>query len=80
MSYALTGNSWLQLALYLAALIALAWPLGLYMAKILTAERLFLAPVENAVYGALGIKPSEYMTWKTYATAVIVWPFATTTG
>ena len=75
MSYALTGNSWLQLALYLAALIALAWPLGLYMAKILTAERLFMAPVENAVYGALGIKPSEDMTWKTYATAVIVFSF-----
>ncbi|MCR6657820.1 MAG: potassium-transporting ATPase subunit KdpA [Asticcacaulis sp.] len=75
MSYALTGNSWLQLALYLAALIALAWPLGLYMAKILTAERLFMAPVENAVYGALGIKPSEDMTWKNYATAVIVFSF-----
>ncbi|MGN6365989.1 potassium-transporting ATPase subunit KdpA [Asticcacaulis taihuensis] len=75
MSYALTGNSWLQLALYLAALIALAWPLGLYMAKILTAERLFMAPVENAVYGALGIRPSEDMTWKAYATAVIVFSF-----
>ena len=59
MSYALTGNAYLQLALYLVALIALAWPLGLYMARILTAERLFLAPVENAVYGELGIKPGE---------------------
>jgi K+-transporting ATPase ATPase A chain len=75
MSYALTGNAVLQLALYLVALVALAWPIGLYMARVLTAERLFLAPVENAVYGALGIKPSEDMTWKNYATAVIVFSF-----
>jgi K+-transporting ATPase ATPase A chain len=75
MSYALTGNAYLQLALYLAALIALAWPLGLYMARILTADRLFLTPVENAVYGALGIKPDDDMTWKAYATAVIVFSF-----
>ncbi len=75
MSYALTGNAVLQLALYLAVLFALAWPLGLYMARILAAERLFLAPVENAVYGALGIKPGEDMSWKAYATAVIVFSF-----
>ena len=75
MSYALTGNSWSQLAFYLLALIALAWPLGLYMARILTAERLFLAPVEKAVYGTLGIKPDEQMSWKNYATAVIVFSF-----
>ncbi|HTM83271.1 potassium-transporting ATPase subunit KdpA [Asticcacaulis sp.] len=75
MSYALTGNAVLQLGLYLAVLFALAWPLGLYMARILAAERLFLAPVENAVYGALGIKPGEDMSWKAYATAVIVFSF-----
>ncbi len=79
MSYLLTGNSWLQLALYLVALIALAWPLGLYMAKVFSGERTalspVLAPLEGGLYALLGVKPGSDMSWKDYAAAVIVFSF-----
>ncbi len=34
----MTGNGYLQIGLYLAALLLLAWPLGLYMARVYAGE------------------------------------------
>ena len=46
---------WLQIALYLAALVALAWPVGAYMARVLQGDaprplRAVLGPVERLFY------------------------------
>lgn len=80
MSYALTGNSWLQLCLYLVLLLALAWPLGGFMARVFAGDKTFLSPVlgpvERVFYSLSGIKPDEDMSWKSYATAVLVFSFA----
>jgi K+-transporting ATPase ATPase A chain len=68
--------SWLQLILYLAVLLALAKPLGSYMARVLQGERTFLdgilGPVERFIYRLSGVKPDEDMNWKTYAVAMIL--------
>ncbi|HNA88087.1 MAG TPA: potassium-transporting ATPase subunit KdpA [Anaerolineales bacterium] len=68
--------SWIQLAFYLVALIALAKPLGSFMAKIYEGKPTFLtrvlAPVERLIYRLSGVTPEEEMNWKTYATAVIL--------
>jgi potassium-transporting ATPase potassium-binding subunit len=62
--------------LYLAVLIALALPLGRYMARVLEGERTWmdpvLAPIEKGIYRVCGIKPDEEMNWKEYAWAFIV--------
>src|SRR5215510_13867673 len=68
--------SWLQLIFYLVLLIALAKPLGSYMAKVYQGEHTFLdrvlGPVERFIYRVSGVNAEEDMNWKTYAIAVMV--------
>lgn len=68
--------TWLQIIFYLVVLIALAKPLGSFMAKVYQGERTFLdpvlAPVERFMYRLSGINAEEDMNWKTYAIAVMV--------
>jgi K+-transporting ATPase ATPase A chain len=68
--------TWLQLVLYLVVLLALAKPLGSYMARVFQGERTFLdrilGPVERLIYRVSGVKPDEDMNWKTYAIAMMV--------
>jgi K+-transporting ATPase ATPase A chain len=68
--------SWLQLIFYIVVLLALAKPLGSFMAKVYQGERTFLdrvlGPVERFVYRLSGVKPEEEMNWKTYAVAAML--------
>jgi len=68
--------SWLQLIFYIVVLLALAKPLGSYMARVYQGERTFLdrvlSPVERFVYRFSRVKPDEDMNWKNYAIAVMV--------
>lgn len=63
-------NVILQCALYLLLLAALAWPLGMYMGKVMDGEPLgilsFLVPCERALYRIMGVNPTEQMGWKRY--------------
>src|SRR5689334_24986942 len=67
--------SWFQLIFYLVVLLALAKPLGSFMAKVYQGEHTFLdpvlGPVERFVYRLSGVKLEEDMNWKTYAIAVM---------
>jgi len=71
----MTANGYLQLGLYLIALIGLAWPLGVYMARIYKDELpgfvRWLKPVENLFYRVCGVKPGDDMPWTRYAFAMI---------
>jgi K+-transporting ATPase ATPase A chain len=68
--------SWLQLILYMVVLIALAKPLGLFMARVYQGEHTFLDPVlrplERLIYRLCGVRPDEEMNWKIYAIAVML--------
>ena len=68
--------SWLQLIFYMAVLIALAKPLGLYMTRVYQGERTFLdpilRPVEKLIYRLSGVHPDEEMNWKVYAIAMLL--------
>jgi K+-transporting ATPase ATPase A chain len=68
--------SWLQLIFYMVVLLALAKPLGSFMAKVYQGEHTFLdpvlGPVERFVYRVSVVKSDEDMNWKTYAIAVMV--------
>ncbi|WP_296749078.1 potassium-transporting ATPase subunit KdpA [Thiobacillus sp.] len=71
----MTANGYMQLGLYLIALIGLAWPLGVYMARVYRDELpgfvRWLKPVENAFYRVCGVKPGDDMPWTRYAFAMI---------
>ena len=76
MTFVITGNGWLQLAVYMVVLTACVVPLGGYMAKAFQGERHILSPVlgwlEKSVYAVCGVKTDKDMTWQAYATAILV--------
>src|SRR5262245_2236414 len=71
----MTANGYLQLAMYVVVLLALAKPLGAYMARIYEAEPAILnrigAPFENLLYRLLGVDPAQEMRWTQYALAML---------
>jgi K+-transporting ATPase ATPase A chain len=71
----MTANGTLQLVFYLVVLVALAKPLGVYMAAVYEGKPAILnqfgAPVERLIYRLCGVKESEEMRWTEYALAVL---------
>ncbi len=69
-------NGWLQITFYLLALLLLAWPLGLFMARVYQGERVWLVrwlrPLENGFYRLAGVNPEAEMGWRAYAAALLV--------
>jgi K+-transporting ATPase ATPase A chain len=72
----MTVNVVLQLVLYVAVLVALAKPLGWFMARVYQGKPcgldLLLGPVERLIYRIAGVRSDEEMGWKGYALAVMV--------
>ena len=76
----MTANTILQLLLYCVLLVAVAKPLGAYMARVYqgeatTAQRIF-GPLERLIYRVVRVDPREEMTWKAYALAVMLFNVA----
>jgi K+-transporting ATPase ATPase A chain len=71
----ITGNGWLQLALYLAVLLALVKPLGAYMAAVFQGPRNPLTPalgwLERLIYRLCGVDAEAEMSWRRYALAML---------
>ncbi len=72
----MTTNGIMQILLYAIALIALGYPLGLFMAKVYKREHTFLdpllAPVERLLYRLSGVRADEEMDWKQNAIAMLL--------
>ncbi len=69
-------NSWLQLALFVAALVAVTKPLGLYLVRVLDATaRTWLdpvvRPVERLTYRLCGIDPLLEQGWASYTMSML---------
>ncbi|MEA5090489.1 potassium-transporting ATPase subunit KdpA [Solidesulfovibrio sp.] len=64
-----------RVILYLLVLFVLAWPLGLYMARIYEGRSVFWdrvgRPLERLVYWFCEIRPDDEMDWKGYALAAV---------
>jgi K+-transporting ATPase ATPase A chain len=71
----MTTNAWIQLGIYLGVLIALAKPLGAYMARVLERKpcglNRFFGGVEAILYRLAGVDPDREMNWRDYALAVL---------
>src|ERR1043165_4677831 len=72
----MTLNGWLQILLFLAVVLALTKPLGLFMARVFGGERTFLPPalrpVERLIYCLTGVDEKREMRWTEYAAAMLL--------
>ncbi len=70
------AQGWLQISLFVVVLFALALPLGGYMARVFSGERVFLTPVlrplERLTYRVLRTDPTDEQDWKRYARSLLV--------
>jgi K+-transporting ATPase ATPase A chain len=75
-----TFAGWLTIVLFAVILTALAFPLGQYMAKVYTGQRVILTPLfawpERFLYGILRVDPKREQDWKSYAKSLIVFSLA----
>ncbi|NMM37303.1 MAG: potassium-transporting ATPase subunit KdpA [Glaciimonas sp.] len=69
-------QSFLLLAAFLGVLLALAYPVGVYLAKVGQSTPIrglgWLTKTENLLYRLAGINPESGMGWKSYAIALLV--------
>jgi potassium-transporting ATPase potassium-binding subunit len=70
----MSGQAWFSLILFLAVLIALAYPLGTYMARIANAAPIggVVGRLERLIYRAAGVDSGQDMPWTRYAVAVLL--------
>jgi potassium-transporting ATPase potassium-binding subunit len=69
-------QGWLQIAIFLAVLVAIVPLLGGYMARVFSGERVLLtpvlSPVERLIYRAIQVHPDEGQDWKRYARSLLI--------
>ena len=75
-------HGWIQLAIYLAGLLLVTKPLGIYLFRVLDAGgKTFLDPVvkpfEKITYKLLGIDPEKEQDWRRYAGSLLVFSLLT---
>ena len=72
----MTGNGWIQILAFLALILALTKPLGVFMARVFNRERTFLDPVirpiERLLYCLTGVDENHEMRWTEYAVAMLM--------
>lgn len=68
-----------QIVMFLAVLVALVKPLGIYMARVYEGRPCglgwLLGPLERAFYRLAGVRPEQEMSWKHYAAAMLAFNF-----
>ena len=71
----MTVNGWLQIGLFLLAVLAVTRPLGLYMTRVFERRRTWLDPVlrpiERLVYRLTGVDETHEMRWSEYAATML---------
>jgi K+-transporting ATPase ATPase A chain len=71
---------WAEIAITIAITVALAWPLGVYLARIWQGGKTWLdpvlKPVERGLYAACGIKSESQQSWIGYAASFLAFSAA----
>ncbi|WP_250480439.1 potassium-transporting ATPase subunit KdpA [Caballeronia sp. GAOx1] len=72
----MNANTFMQTALFIVVLIALAIPLGRYISNVLDGSSVIVRkigrPIESMLYRIAGVDPKSEMSWKHYALAVML--------
>src|SRR5664279_6332611 len=77
----MTTNGWIQIGVFLAVILAITKPLGVFMARVFNGERTFLDPVlrpiERLLYRVTGVDEEHEMRWTEYAFSMLLFSGAT---
>jgi K+-transporting ATPase ATPase A chain len=72
----MTINGWLQIFVFLALVLAVTKPLGVFMTRVFAGERTILdtvlRPIECLLYRVTGVDEKHEMRWTEYATTMLV--------
>src|SRR5271170_3899080 len=72
----MTANGWFQIGIYVAVLLAITKPMGVYMACVFGGEKTFMdpvmRPVERLLYRVTGVDEKHEMRWTEYAIAMLL--------
>ena len=75
----MTVAGWLEIALTLALVVVVAWPLGAFMAAVFDGRKTLLtplaAPVERGLYRLSGVDPNKEQDWLDYTLSMIIFSF-----
>src|SRR5579864_7161785 len=73
-------NGWIQILIFLALILAVTKPLGVFMARVFNRERTFLdplaRPVERLLYRVTGVDENHEMRWTEYAISMLLFSMA----
>ena len=76
----MTFAGWFTIIAFVVVVTALAFPLGSYMAKVYTGERVIFSPVfsgpERFLYRILRVDEERQQDWKAYAKSLIIFSLA----
>ncbi|HEV3047426.1 MAG TPA: potassium-transporting ATPase subunit KdpA [Solirubrobacteraceae bacterium] len=76
----MTFLGWFTIVAFVVVLTALAYPLGMYMAKVYRGEHVFLDAVfagpERLIYRVLRVNPQDGQDWKQYAKSLLIFSLA----
>src|SRR6516225_1535388 len=76
----MNASGWGEIVFTVAITVALAIPLGIYLARVWQGQRTWLdpvfGPVEKALYRAFGIDPNKSQNWFGYALAMLAFSAA----
>ena len=72
----MTLNGWLQIFFFLALILLVTKPLGVFMARVFNRERTFLdpvlGPIERLIYKLTRVDAEREMRWTEYAVAMLL--------
>ena len=76
----MTANGWLQIIVFLALILAVTKPMGVFLTRVFNRERTFmdpvLRPVEGLLYRVTGVDEGHEMRWTEYAFAMLLFSVA----
>jgi K+-transporting ATPase ATPase A chain len=72
----MTGNGWFQILFFLALVLAVTKPLGVFMAHVFNREKTVmdpvLRPIERLLYRVTGVDEDHEMRWTEYAISMLL--------
>src|SRR5256714_12303715 len=72
----MTANGWFQILLFLALVLLVTKPVGIFMTRVFNRERTFmdpvLRPIERLVYRVTGVDEEYEMRWTEYAISMLL--------
>ncbi len=72
----MTANGWLQILFFLASVLLVTKPLGVFMARVFNREKTLLdpilRPIEKLIYRLTGVDEQHEMRWTEYTAAMLL--------